>query len=152
MLMTYRNVISENPDQGRNIMPIDPCAPHSKTRSADEIAASSMVVRRGPQLMVVFAGCPDAEEVRVLCQANVKVGVALAQGELASVPSLDNYSYAFVSVSSFGRSPLQQALNDLANRNWVIDDDGVDGEASDPITFGKPKAPVRPSERLTVPA
>lgn len=152
MSMTYRNIHSRNPDQERNIMQINPCARRGMTGTTDKVAASSMIVRRGPQLMVVFTGCPDAEDVRALHQADVKVGIALAQGELASVPSLDDYSYAFVSVASFGRSPLQQALNDLQTRNWVIDDDGLDRDPRDPVTSARPKAPNLPSARLPLAA
>ncbi len=154
MSTTYRNVISENPDQGRFVMQMNPNAGRNTAPEPDEAAVSSMIVRRGPQLMVIFAGRPDAEDVRALREANVKVGVALAQGELASVPSLEDYSYAFVSVSSFGRSPLQQALNDLATRNWVLDDDGDgdDGDSFDPMDSARPKSPIRPSQRLAVAA
>jgi hypothetical protein len=152
MSMTSRNFTAYNPYEGENIMQLFDLTKHLEERRAEPAQLSSIVVRRGAQLMIVFAGCPDDDTVRNLRRANVEIGVALAQGELASVKSLDDFGYAFVSVSSFGRSPLDQALRDLTTRNWVLDDDGDDGEAFDPASSAKPKAPVRPSERLAIPA
>lgn len=123
MPMTKQSLAVRNPLQDQAVLPAKSVSPRDKGEMLRQAPASSIVVRRGPQLMVVFVGCPDAQTVRDLRRAHVNVGVALAQDELASVPRLLDYDYAYVSISSLGRSPLQQALHDLATRNWVIDDD-----------------------------
>jgi len=144
MSMTKQSLIARNQQQDQLIAPHNGLSMQDTRKTATQMPLSSVVVRRGPQLMVVFVGCPDVEAVRALRRANVSVGVALAQDELATVPRLLDYDYAYVSISSVGRSPLQQALHDLATRNWVIDDDDDTGYR---MTSKSPKALAQPSQR-----
>lgn len=107
--------------------------------AANQAPASKIVVKRGPQLMVVFSGRPQAADVKQLLQTKVKVGLALSPSELTKVDGLDDYSYVFTGFGRQGSAPLKQAVADLAHNGWEIDDDGC----STPDLV-EPRVPSRP--------
>ena len=81
-----------------------------------------LTLRRGPQLMVLFRGCPHPSVVLSLRQAQVMIGLALSPDNLKMIRRLDCYSYVFVSSHSRADSALAQAASDLIRANWSIDD------------------------------
>ncbi|MCZ6667032.1 MAG: hypothetical protein O7B81_17165 [Gammaproteobacteria bacterium] len=83
---------------------------------------SCLTLRRGPQLMVVFHGCPHPSVVQSLRQAQVMIGLALSPNDLKTVSRLDSYSYVLVSSRSHAKSALAQAVSELIGANWSIDD------------------------------
>jgi len=112
--------------------------------AANQAPVSRVIVRRGPQLMVVIAGHPKASFVQALTEAGVKVGLALSSSELANAPKLDDYSFVFVGMSHKPGSPLKQAVADLAHNGWSIDDAG--GSASYAAPAYTPNTPMRTTE------
>jgi hypothetical protein len=121
-----------------------------KTPAANQARAARAVVSRGPQLMVVFAGRPLTADVETLLSANVKVGLAISPRDLASVSGLDDYSYLFVGTGRKGRTPLQQAVADLAHNGWSIDDSG--DLAADLAEPRAPRTPIRMAKLSVVQA
>ncbi|MHA1566780.1 MAG: hypothetical protein ACTSX7_15825 [Alphaproteobacteria bacterium] len=81
-----------------------------------------LTLRRGPQLMVVFGGCPHPSVVQSLRQAQVKIGLALSPNDLKTVSRLDSYSYVLLSSRSFAKSALAQAVSELIGASWSVDD------------------------------
>lgn len=132
------HVMNANAVSNLSAMPTANQAPVAQT------PVEKVIVRRGPQLMVVFSGCPKASTVNELCQANVKVGLALGPGGLATAPRLDDYSYVFVNVGRPAGSTLDRALADLAANGWSIDDSR--NSTADLVEPRAPAAPVRAAE------
>ena len=126
MLKNRRNFVYQHNNNGHNMMETHEVHKLQEAPAANQAPASAMagtvVVRRGPQLMVVFAGAPENFNIEALLQAGVKVGLALTSGELAKASGLDDYSFVFVGMSHKPGSPLKQAVADLAHNGWSIDD------------------------------
>lgn len=95
-------------------------------------ATESVVLKRGPQMMVLFRGAPCSKTVETLSEAGVAIGLALAPGELPKVRNLDTYRYVFVSTGRRGRTAISEAVADLETNSWTIDtDETVDTESHD---------------------
>lgn len=124
MFMDRQNFINKCKNNGDNMMEARDIHKLEEVPAANQAPVSKVVVRRGPQLMVVLSGCPKASLVQALHQANVKVGLALSSSELAKASGLDDYSFVFVGVGHKKNSPLKQAVADLAHNGWSIDDHG----------------------------
>ncbi|MGI9491416.1 MAG: hypothetical protein ACR2QF_03215 [Geminicoccaceae bacterium] len=122
MLRNSRNFIYKHNNSGHNIMETHEVYKLEEAPVANQEPVSKVVVRRGPQLMVVLAGYPENCNIEALLQAGVKVGLALTSAELANAPKLDDYSFVFVGMSHKPGSPLKQAIADLAHNGWSIDD------------------------------
>jgi hypothetical protein len=147
MFNNHRNFVLAVHDGSGNMMNKGDLQDLCKVKAANQATAARAVVTRGPQLMVVFAGRPLASDVAALLSANVKVGLALSPSELARAADLDQYSYLFVGNARKGRSPLKQAVADLAHNGWSIDDQGdLDADRAEPRA---PRTPVR-AGRLAV--
>lgn len=95
-----------------------------------------IVLKRGPQMMVLFRGRPSAADVEPLRDAGVAIGLALAPGELPTVPSLDAYRYVFVSTGRRALPVLDEAVADLERNSWSVDADAAD--ALDEHIYGPP--------------
>jgi hypothetical protein len=98
-------------------------------------ATDCVVLKRGPQMMVLFRAnaCPTA--IDALSEAGVAIGLALAPGELPKVRNLDSYRYVFVSTGRRGRPTLAEAVADLERNNWTVDadhDDATDAQSHGP--------------------
>lgn len=124
MFTDRQNFIHKHNNSGDNIMETRDIHNLKAAPAANQTPAPMVIVRRGPQLMVVISGCPKASDLEALLQANVKVGLALSSGELAKASRLDDYSFVFVGMSHKSGSPLKQAVADLAHNGWSIDDHG----------------------------
>lgn len=133
--MNYRNgdnIMKSSAVQKLEIMPV-----------ANRLPVAKVVVRRGPQLMVVFQSAPKTADVEALLLAGVKVGLALSPRDLTNAARLDDYSYVFTGMGRKGKSPLSQAVADLAHNGWSVDDHGV----SD-LDLVEPRAPRAPLKAL----
>ena len=86
-----------------------------------QTATDRVVLKRGPQLMVLFRGSPLPTDIDQLQEAGVAIGLALAPGELPTLRSLDAFRYVFVSTGRRGRPALAEAVSDLELNNWSID-------------------------------
>ena len=122
MFRNRQNFIFENKNSGENMMEGHNILNLKDKSVANQASVAKVVVRRGPQLMVVIAGCPEMSSVEALRQAGVKVGLALSAGELSLAESLDHYSFVFVGLAHKKTSPLKQAVADLAFNGWSIDE------------------------------
>ncbi len=145
-----RNFLSKRSNSGDNIMRAYDIYKLEDLPAANQAPAPKVIVRRGGQLMVVFAGCPGAGDVQALLQAEVEVGLALRPGDLANISGLDDYSYMFVGNGRKGGSSLKQAVGDLAHNGWSIDEGSVSGD--DLVEPSAPRAPIRTKELARVPA
>lgn len=114
--------------------------------AANQEPAAKVVVRRGPQLMVVFQSCPKAADVDALLMAGVKVGLALSPRDLTKASKLDDYSYVFTGMGRKGKSSLGQAIADLAHNGWSVDDQGQSG--FDWVEPRAPRAPLKAMEQV----
>jgi hypothetical protein len=122
MLRNRRNFVYQHNNNGHNMMETHEVHKLQEVPAANQAPASKVVVKRGPQLMVVFSGSPENCNIEALLQAGVKVGLALTSGELAKASRLDGYSFVFVGMSHKSGSPLKQAVADLAHNGWSVDD------------------------------
>jgi hypothetical protein len=95
-------------------------------------ATESVVLKRGPQMMVLFRGNPCATTVATLSEAGVAIGLALAPGELTKVRDLDSYRYVFVSTGRRGRTAISEAVADLERNNWTVDVEYDDAQSHGP--------------------
>jgi len=86
-------------------------------------ATESVVLKRGPQLMVLFRGNACPKTVATLSEAGVAIGLALAPGELTKVRNLDTYRYVFVSTGRRGRTAISEAVADLERNSWTVETD-----------------------------
>jgi len=144
------NLNETNHNNGDHIMPscailqLTTRSVANQAQGVSQMPATKAIVRRGPQLMVVFQNCPKAAVVEALLSTGVEVGLALAPRDFSKVSRLDNYSYVFTGMGRKGSSPLKQAVADLAHNGWTIDDD----DASDlyQVEPRAPRAPVRTHE------
>lgn len=143
-----RNFIQMGNNSGVNMMETLEIQNLEQAPAANQAPAARVVVRRGPQLMVVFSGRPMASDVDALLLANVKIGLALSPQDLGRASSLDDYSYMFVGTGRKGSSPLRQAVADLAHNGWSIDDNGR--LSSDLVEPRAPRTPVRTTELAMV--
>lgn len=160
MTMYARNFIPTDSNCGDNIMKTNTVSNLIDTSVANQAPISQapvsqapvsrMIVRRGPQLMVVFSGYPQASTVRGLRQANVKIGLALAPCELATAAKLDDYSYVFVNVGRPSSSPLKRAVADLTHNGWSIDDSRI--SAPDLVEPRNVKTPIMVADRTMIQA
>ena len=93
-------------------------------------ATESVVLKRGPQMMVLFRGTPCPATVETLSASGVAIGLALAPGELPKVRNLDSYRYVFVSTGRRGRTAISEAVADLERNSWTVDhDDAADAQS-----------------------
>ena len=83
------------------------------------------VLRRGPKMMVLFRGCPCSTAAGSLRETGVTIGLALAPGELPAMRGLEDYSYVFISTGRGTRSTLAEAVADLEQNSWSVDDNPV---------------------------
>ena len=82
-----------------------------------------VVLKRGPQMMVLFRGCPRTKDVEPLHEAGVTIGLALAPRELPKVPRLDAYRYVFISTGRRALPILAEAIADLERNGWTVEAD-----------------------------
>ena len=122
MSRNRQNFIYKHNNSGHNVMETSSVYELRVAPAANRAPVSKVVVKRGPQLMVMFSGQAKQSKVEALLQAGVKVGLALTSSELAKAPKLDDYSFVFVGMSHKAGSPLKQAVADLAHNGWSIDD------------------------------
>lgn len=91
------------------------------TNFQTQTATDRVVLKRGPQMMVLFRGAPLPTDIDPLREAGVAIGLALAPGELPTVSGLDTYRYVFVSTGRRARPVLAEAVADLERNSWSID-------------------------------
>jgi len=75
--------------------------------------------------MVLFRGCPCSTAAGSLRKAGVTIGLALAPGELPAMRGLEDYNYVFVGTGRGTRSTLAEAVADLEQNSWSVDDNPV---------------------------
>ncbi len=110
---------------------------------ANQAAEVKEVMRRGGQLMVIFAGCPAVAEMQALRDADVSIGLALSAGDVAGMPSLDGFNYVFLGQVQDRARLLRKAVTDLAHNGWTVDDEGIaNAEQVEPRA---PRAPMHSS-------
>ncbi|MGI9491698.1 MAG: hypothetical protein ACR2QF_04775 [Geminicoccaceae bacterium] len=81
-----------------------------------------VALRRGPEVMALFRGCPLPSAIASLQELRIAVGIAISADELRTIEQLDCYRYVFVAVRSQAALTLKLAVTDLARRNWAKDD------------------------------
>lgn len=140
------NFIQTNNGNGVNIMETLDILNLRQVPAASQTPVTKAVMKRGPQLMVVFSGSPLASDVQALREAGVKVGLAVAPSEFSNVLALNDYSYVFTGFGRQGGSPLKQAIADLAHNGWSLDDNGRAAPISVPVST--PRLPAHRAEMV----